>query len=263
MGGIMAFFTFKFIRQKILKSATPYQQALTTSPYLIFAVTFILTLSIIFKGLKNLHLDISLGNAILISCLLGFVAFTAARHFFQNRKQNNDVKDEYKQVEGIFSFLQVITACSVAFAHGANDVANAIGPLAVIWSIAKTNTVALCVQVPIGMLFLGGVGIVVGLATIGYPVIDTVGKKITEITPSRGFSAEFATAATVLLCSKMGLPISTTHTLVGAVLGVGFARGITSLNFGIVRNILGSWIITIPGAAILTVVIFNVLTMIY
>jgi PiT family inorganic phosphate transporter len=263
MGGIMAFFVFKFITYKILSSTTPYKKAATTSPYLAFAVIFILTLSIIYKGLRNLYLDVSLDSALAISFLLGTLAFLFAKNFFRGRRKSKGKDDEYRRVEKIFSFLQVITACSVAFAHGANDVANAIGPLAVIISIAQTNTVMMQVQVPLFVLMLGGIGIVLGLATFGYRVIDTIGKKITEITPSRGFSAEFATATTVLICSKMGLPISTTHTLVGSVLGVGFARGIAVLNFGVIRNIIGSWLITIPSAAILTVIIFKILTFIY
>jgi len=259
MGGFIAFFTFKFIRHKILSSTTPYKKAVTTSPYLVFAVVFILTLSILYKGLRNLHLDIPFDLALVLSFLLGLLALFFTRQFFRGRIERRGVDDEYKRVEKIFSFLQVLTACCVAFAHGANDVANAVGPLAVIISIAQTNTVTMQVPVPIGILLLGGVGIVLGLATLGHRVIETVGKKITEITPSRGFAAEFATASTVLLCSKMGLPVSTTHTLVGAVLGVGFARGIAVLNFGVIRNIIKSWIITIPCSAVLAVIIFKLI----
>jgi len=263
MGGVMAFFVFKFITYKILSSTTPYKKAVTTSPYLAFAVIFVLTLSIIYKGLRNLYLDVPLDSALLTSFLLGTLAFLFAKNFFRGWRKSRGEDDEYRRVEKIFSFLQIITACSVAFAHGANDVANSIGPLAVIVSIAQTNTVMMQVQVPLFVLVLGGTGIVLGLATFGYRVIDTIGGKITEITPSRGFCAEFATATTVLICSKMGLPISTTHTLVGSVLGVGFARGIAVLNFGVIRNIIGSWLITIPSAAILTVIIFKILTFIY
>ena len=262
-GGVVAFFIFKFIAYKILSSVTPYKKAVETSPYLVFAVVFILVLSIIYKGLRNLYLDVSLGAALSLSFSIGVLALLLAKQFFRGRRESRGVEDEYRRVEKIFSFLQIITACYVAFAHGANDVANAIGPLAAILSIAKTNTVAMQVQVPIGILFVGGVGIVVGLATFGYRVIDTIGRKITEITPSRGFSAQFAAATIVLVCSKMGIPISTTHTLVGAVIGVGFARGIAVLNFQVVRNIVGSWLITIPSSAILAIIILKILILIF
>jgi phosphate/sulfate permease len=164
--------------------------------------------------------------------------------------------DAFGQVEKIFAYLQVGTACYVAFAHGANDVANAIGPFAAIVAVFKSGDLAMKVPVPLWVLALGGVGIVVGLGTWGYRVIETIGKKITSITPSRGFSAEFATATTVLVCSKLGLPVSTSHTLVGSVIGVGMARGMAALNLGVIRNIINSWIITIPAAAGVTVLIF-------
>jgi PiT family inorganic phosphate transporter len=263
MGGIVAFLVFKFVAQRILRSRTPYKKAVAISPYLVFVVVSILVLSIIYKGLRNLHLDVSFGKALLLSGLTGAFALMLTRVLFRNRKEVQGGEDELVHVEKIFAILQIITASYVAFAHGANDVANAIGPLAAIFHIAKTGTVAMTVHVPIGVLLLGGVGIVVGLATFGYRVIETIGRKITEITPSRGFSAEFATATTVLICSKLGIPISTTHTLVGSVLGVGLARGIAVLNFGVVRNIIGSWLITIPITAFFTIVIFKILTLIY
>jgi PiT family inorganic phosphate transporter len=263
MGGVVAFLMFRFITKKIFGSPTPYKDAVLISPYLVFAVVFILILSILYKGLRNLYLDVPLNSALLTSFLLGALAFVFTKNFFRGRRESQGLDDEYRRVEKIFIFLQVITACYVAFAHGANDVANAVGPLAVILHIAKANTVTMKVQVPLSVLFLGGVGIVLGLATFGYRVMDTIGKRITEITPSRGFSAEFATATTVLFCSKLGLPISTTHTLVGAVIGVGFARGLAVLNFGVVRNILGSWLITIPSAAVLTIIVFKILDFIY
>lgn len=172
--------------------------------------------------------------------------------------------EELKQVEKIFVYLQILTACFVAFAHGANDVANAIGPMSAGWHAVQTGTVALKAGVPLWMLAIGGVGIVIGLATWGWRVIKTVGEKITELTPSRGFCAEFAAAITILLASVLpiGLPVSTTHTLVGAVLGVGFARGIGALNLSTMKNILASWAITIPAGAILCVVYFYILKMI-
>lgn len=263
VGGIMAFVMFKFIAHHILSSDLPYAKAVKASPYLASSVVFILTLSIVYKGLLQRYADFSFRESFLCAFLLGSLAFLVTRFFFRGRRESRGLEDEYRRVEKIFSVLQVITACYVAFAHGANDVANAIGPLAAIINIACTNAICMQVQVPIGLLLLGGAGIVLGVATYGYKVIETVGRKITEITPSRGFSAEFATATTVLVCSKMGLPISTTHTLVGAVIGVGFARGIAVLNFGVIRNIITSWFITIPGAALMTVIIFKLLKIFY
>ncbi|MDA0282721.1 MAG: inorganic phosphate transporter, partial [Planctomycetota bacterium] len=172
--------------------------------------------------------------------------------------------EELKRVEKIFVYLQILTACFVAFAHGANDVANAIGPMSAGWQAVRTGAVELKAPVPFWALALGGVGIIFGLATWGWRVIQTVGKRITELTPSRGFCAEFAAAVTILLASVLpfALPVSTTHTLVGAVLGVGAARGIGALNLRTMRDIFASWAITIPAGAMLSVVFFYLLKLI-
>lgn len=166
---------------------------------------------------------------------------------------------EYQLVERIFAYLQMMSACMMAFGHGANDVANAIGPLAAVVAIIQDGAVGLDSSVPPWILALGGFGIVVGLATWGWRVIDTIGKKITELTPSRGFAAEFGAATTILVASRLGLPISTTHTLVGAVLGVGLARGIGALNLNTVRDIVMSWAITLPAGAGLAICFFYTL----
>lgn len=163
---------------------------------------------------------------------------------------------EYAKVEKLFGYLQIISACMMAFAHGANDVANAIGPLSAAMSILTTGSVSEEAPVPSWALALGGIGIVVGLATWGWRVIETIGKKITELTPSRGFSAEFATALTVVLASRFGLPVSTTHTLVGAVLGVGLAHGLESINLITTRDILISWVVTVPVGALVAIVVY-------
>jgi phosphate/sulfate permease len=168
----------------------------------------------------------------------------------------DSIKEQQVRAEGIFKTLQIITACYVAFAHGANDVANAIGPVAAVYAVFTSGTLAKNVAVPIWILLIGGAGIVIGLAMYGKHVIETIGKKLTEMTPSRGFSAEFGAATTVLVCSKMGLPISTTHTLVGSVIGVGLARGISTLDFRVIRNILASWFITIPATALVAIIIY-------
>ncbi len=180
------------------------------------------------------------------------------------KKMNLQVTSiQHSEVERIFVFLQIISACFVAFAHGANDVANAIGPMAAIISILKHKTIAVTAQMPLWLLALGGAGIVVGLMTWGWRVIETVGRKITDLTPSRGFAAEISAAATILLASKLGLPISTTHTLIGAVLGVGLARGISALNIGVLKDIAAAWVVTIPAGAIFTIFTYFILKSIF
>ena len=163
---------------------------------------------------------------------------------------------EYRSVEKMFVYLQIMSACFVAFAHGANDVANAIGPVAAVLDIIKNGVVSNVALIPSWLLAFGGAGIVIGLATWGWRVIETIGKKITELTPTRGFCAEFGAATTILIASKLGLPISTTHCLVGAVLGVGMARGMRALNLNMLRDIILSWVITIPASAIMGILIF-------
>ena len=175
---------------------------------------------------------------------------------FKHRSEKKASSSEYQALEGIFAYLQWGSAAMMAFGHGANDVANAIGPLAAVVAILRENSVTAHMGVPTWILALGGVGIVVGLATWGWRVIDTIGRKITQLTPSRGFSAEFGAACTILFASQLGMPISTTHTLVGGVLGVGLARGIGALNMATVRDILISWMITIPSGAILAILFF-------
>ena len=176
----------------------------------------------------------------------------------QMRKETSFIErtSEYHTVEKMFVYLQIITACFVAFAHGSNDVANAIGPVAAVLDIIKNGIVSDVTNVPSWLLVFGGLGIVVGLATWGWRVIETLGKKITELTPTRGFCAEFGAATTILIASKLGLPISTTHCLVGAVIGVGLARGMRALNLSILRDIALSWVITIPASAAMSILIF-------
>jgi len=258
IGGLMGWLIFTFIKRSILSSWNPDRAAKWAIPLLLIPVTTVLVLSLLYKGLRNLSLNVSFGKALLIGIAAGVVAFLimkvllAWKYNCRPRKR----KDAFARVEGTFGYLQVGTACYVAFAHGANDVANAIGPFAAIVAVFKTGDLAMKVPVPVWVLGLGGIGIVVGLGTWGYRVIDTIGKKITSITPSRGFSAEFATATTVLFCSKLGLPVSTSHTLVGAIIGVGMAKGMAALNLHVIRNIVNSWIITVPATAGITIVVF-------
>jgi len=257
-GGAVAFLTFWFIKRTVLSSWNPVRAAKRIVPILVVPMTVVIVLSMVYKGLKNLKLDIPFTQALMLAVGAGIVAylvmgFVLAKKFPGRPKKR---KDAFQQVEGIFKYLQYGTCCYIAFAHGANDVANAIGPFAAIVSVFKTGSLKMNVPVPMWVLGLGGVGIVIGLATWGYKVIETIGKKITSITPSRGFSAEFATATTVLICSKMGLPVSTSHTLVGSVIGVGLAKGMAALNLRVIRSIVNSWLITVPATAVVTIVIF-------
>jgi PiT family inorganic phosphate transporter len=201
---------------------------------------------------------VSVGIGIVVM-LLGI--FGISRLKFDPRE---DKDFHFTNVEKVFGILMMVTACAMAFAHGSNDVANAVGPLAAIVGIVESGgQVAQKSPVPIWILLLGGTGIVIGLITYGHKVMATVGTGITELTPSRGFAATLAAAITVVLASGTGLPISTTHTLVGAVLGVGLARGIAALNLDVVRMILLSWIVTLPAGAILSIIFFYLLVIIF
>jgi len=259
LGAIVAYTLFQLIRKYILAKDNPYRATVKAAPILVFIQFTIIVLSVIYKGLKNLHLDFPFSQALLIAVSVGILCACLTWELLRRSHTQLDKDEQYVKVEKVFATLQVFTASYIAFAHGANDVANAIGPVAAIFSILKTNTIIMQISVPPWILIMGGVGIVVGLSTYGFKVIETIGKKITEITPSRGFAAEFATATTVLIFSKLGLPISTTHTMVGSVIGVGFARGIATLNLRVIRNIVTSWCFTIPIAAVLTVIIYKII----
>jgi PiT family inorganic phosphate transporter len=319
LSGTISFLIFCLLRRMIFYSKTPVQSAKRLTPFLVFFVLGILTLVMVFKGLKNLHMDLTLGHALALASLVGLIGalisiplINRIKPSMTEEKQDDHidpkveksmlkvvmhlrrikesttgelsdevtkildnsekiseqlekythvkhVSTDYLTVEKIFVYLQILSACFVAFAHGANDVANAIGPLAGILSAIKSGVIEMEAQVPLLVLLLGGVGIVVGLATWGWRVIETIGKCITELTPTRGFAAEFGAAITIVLASKLALPVSTTHILVGAVLGVGMARGLNSLNLSTIRDIFISWVITIPAGAAITVVFYFIL----
>ena len=254
LAGVIAFTIFHLIRSTILNKSNPVHQIRKYGPAFFFFVFFIIGLVTLFKGLKHINLDLDLIEALVGSIALGLIG-SGLGAFFIRRVQIGEADPDHRfdQVERIFVVLQILTACAIAFAHGSNDVANAIGPLAAI--VNAVENVDLTAKAPVApwMLAIGGLGIVIGLATWGYRVMETVGKRITELTPSRGFAAQLAAASTIVLASRLGIPISTTHTLVGAVLGVGLARGITALDLRVVGNILASWIATLPIAAALSV----------
>jgi len=261
LSGFLAFFIFMSVQKLILGTKDPLKNARKYVPFYIFAVGFILALVTMLKGLKHIGLDLSYFESLIVAVVSGLTTMSIGIIAIKRIKidPNQDASFRFTNVEKIFGILMVFTACGMAFAHGSNDVANAIGPVAAIVSIVKTGVVAQKSALATWILLLGAVGIVLGLATYGWRVIRTVGKNITELTPSRGFAAELAAASTVVIASGTGLPISTTHTLVGAVLGVGIARGIGALNLRVIRNIMLSWIITLPAGGILAVLFFFLL----
>ncbi len=256
--GFIAFLIYLSVQKLILSQDDPLSRAKRYVPVYIFLAAFTVTLVTILKGLKHVGLDISLANsyllAITIALAIALTGAVAIRRIEPDRKAEK--KHHFHTVERVFAVLMVVTACSMAFAHGSNDVANAIGPLAAVISVAQTGIVGGQAALPIWVLFLGGLGIVIGLATFGVHVIATVGKKITQLTPSRGFAAELAAATTIVIASGTGIPISTTHTLVGAVLGVGLARGIEAIDLRVVGRIFVSWVVTIPAGAFLAIIFF-------
>jgi PiT family inorganic phosphate transporter len=253
IAGAFAFLIFRVVRGAVLDQDDPVARARRLGPLFVFVVVFTLSLVTLNKGLKNLKLDFDFGEACALATAIGLVAAIAGRFVLARMKLGEgDPQFRYRRVETLFGVLQMMTACAVAFAHGSNDVANAIGPLAAIHQAVGGAAEGKAV-VTTWMLGIGGIGIVVGLATYGYRVMETVGKKITELTPSRGFSAELATALTIVVASRLGIPVSTTHTLVGSVLGVGLARGIGALDLRVVGTIFLSWLITLPSGAALAI----------
>jgi PiT family inorganic phosphate transporter len=257
-GGIIAFITFRMIQRLIFQAESPGRASFRFTPYFSFMVGFILCLSVMFKGLKNLHLHLPFSTAVALSFGAGVLLTIFYFLLFQRKKAVSfaSFEDELNSVETNFISMQTATACYIAFAHGSNDVANAVGPLAAVYDVYCTHSVHTEVHVPIWILGLGAAGIVVGLGTWGYRVIETIGRKITTITPTRGFSATFGAATTVLLCSRLGMPISTTQTLVGAVIGVGLARGIDALDIKVIRRVISSWAFEIPLTAALTILTY-------
>jgi PiT family inorganic phosphate transporter len=258
--GFIAFLIYLSVQWLILRREDPLAHAKRYVPVYIFLAAFTITLVTILKGLKHVGLDLSLVDAYLAATAIAVVIATIGAVAIRRIEPDPKVekKEHFYTVERVFGVLMVVTACSMAFAHGSNDVANAIGPLAAVVAVASTGAVAAKASLPLWVLMLGGAGIVVGLGTFGIRVISTVGKKITQLTPSRGFAAELAAATTIVIASGTGMPISTTHTLVGAVLGVGLARGIEAIDLRVVARIFVSWVITIPAGALLAIVFFFV-----
>ena len=257
--GTIAFLLFLSVEKLVLSKDDPLRYAKKFVPYYMFLVGFVIAMVTLVKGLSHIGLEVTFSQSTFLALTFALLTVTIGV-FLLRRLQLHDSDQpgaQMQSVERVFGVLMIFTACSMAFAHGSNDVANAIGPLAAINSVIANNGAFEAESaLPVWILLLGGFGIVTGLAMWGYRVIRTIGKNITELTPSRGFAAEIAAATTVVIASGTGIPVSTTHTLVGAVLGVGLARGMSALNFGVVGRIFLSWIVTLPAGAILSIVFF-------
>ena len=257
--GTIAFILFLSVEKLVLSREDPLKYAKKFVPYYMFLVGFVIAMVTLVKGLSHVGLEVTFSQSAFLA--LAFALLTVIIGIFLLRRLRLPDSDQptaqMQSVERVFGVLMIFTACSMAFAHGSNDVANAIGPLAAINSVIANNGAFEAESaLPVWILLLGGFGIVTGLAMWGHRVIRTIGKNITELTPSRGFAAEIAAATTVVIASGTGIPVSTTHTLVGAVLGVGLARGMSALNCGVVGRIFLSWIVTLPAGAILSIVFF-------
>lgn len=249
LGGAISFVLMMSIRKLILNAPQPFIAAKRWGPVYVFLVGFIISLVTIFKGLKHLKVELSMPASFLIAALFG-VVLGAIGHLLIKRitiDKEADKDFHYASVEKVFVPMMLFTACAMAFAHGSNDVANGVGPMAAVVGLVESGgQVAQKSELPIWILLIGGVGIVVGLATYGYRVMRTIGTKITELTPTRGFCATMAAATTVVLASRTGMPVSTTHIAVGGVIGVGIARGIGALDLRVIGGIIMSWVITLP-----------------
>jgi PiT family inorganic phosphate transporter len=256
---VIGFLMFKLIVLLVLKRTRAYMAALGWSPFFIGLAVFISAMSFLFKTPLGKSAQLSSFNAAGISLIISLIVGVSCKYLIKWLLRNK--KDSGP--EDIFRRIQIGTSCYVALAQGSNDVANAIGPLAVIYFLVKTGSVGATVPVPVFLLLFGGVGIALGIAMGGSRVIKTVGERITTLSNTRGFAVDFSAATTVLLASKMGLPVSTTHAAIGGVMGVGLARGIEAVNFSIIFKIMLYWVLTVPVAAVTCMVLFNLFEFIF
>ncbi|MDP5292093.1 anion permease [Oceanimonas sp. CHS3-5] len=262
LSGLLAYFTFISVQRLIFNAENPLLAAKKYVPAYIFLTVMVICLVTLKKGLKHVGLELTDVQSWGLSVAVSLVSAVISAFYIKRQRYNpKDDKDmHFSNVEKVFGILMVVTACAMAFAHGSNDVANAIGPLSAVVSVVQSaGQIGASASIAWWILPLGGIGIVIGLASLGHKVMATVGTGITHLTPSRGFAAQLATAATVVIASGTGLPISTTQTLVGAVMGVGLARGIAALNLNVLRNIVVSWVVTLPAGAVLAIVFFYII----
>jgi len=262
LGGGVAFLLMLSIRRLIMNADNPFAAAVRYAPYYLFLVGFVISLVTIFKGLKHLKIDLDGLESAAIAALIGLIVAFIGKRMVSRVSISEDVdrSEHFAGVERVFAPMIIFTACAMAFAHGSNDVANGVGPLAAIYGLIQTGgEVTQKLPMPFWILALGGFGIVFGLATYGYRVMQTIGKRITALTPTSGFCATVAAALVVVLASRTAMPVSTTHIAVGAVMGVGLARGIAALNLRVIGSIVTSWVVTLPAGGILAAMFFFML----
>jgi len=258
---VIGFVMFKIIIRVILSQEAAFERSIRYSPYFVGMAMFVVALSFVFKTPLGKTLKLSMPVALAIAMILALIFGFLGKVLLQKFVRKIDV--EGSGAESVFRRIQIGTSCYVALAQGANDVANAIGPLAVIYFLVKTGSIGAKVPVPIFLLLFGGVGIALGIGMAGRRVMATIGTKITTLTNTRGFSVDFAAATTVLLASKLGLPVSTTHAAVGGVMGVGLARGFEAVNFRIIIQIMIYWVLTLPAAAVTSMILFKIIRIFY
>ncbi len=252
-GGLLAYSIFKMVSFFILRRPSPAKAVKKAGPVIVAITFFIIVYLFCIKTLKmDQKTSVFLGTVVSIAAAL--VGYLALKKYYRVKTR------DYEMVEGVFKRLQIMTSCYVSFSHGANDVANAVGPIAVIYWVIKTGAISPKVQVPIWILMMGGFGISLGVLLLGYRVMKTIGRDITELNNTRGFCIDFSTASTVLISSVFGLPVSTTHIVMGSVVGVGMARGVEVVNVGVLKNIVFSWLMTVPLAAGLSALLFKLFT---
>ena len=262
LGGGFAFLLMLSIQKFIMNAQKPFESAIKWAPVYVFLVGFVISLITLFKGLKHLKIDLSVGESLMIAGLIGAIVALIGKITINRVDINENVNSgsQISNVERVFAPMIVFTACAMAFAHGSNDVANGVGPLAAVYGLVKSGgELTQKIDMPLWILVLGGFGIVLGLATFGYRVMRTIGAKITALTPTSGFCATIAAAITVVLASRTGMPVSTTHIAVGAVMGVGLARGFAALDLRVIASIFLSWIVTLPVGAFLAAAFYFML----
>ena len=262
LGGGIAFMLMMSIQHLIMNADKPFKAAVKWAPMYIFLVGFVISLVTLFKGLKHLKIELGIGESFLVAAIIGVIVALIGK-WAVNRvtfDETEDKKSHIASVERVFAPMIIFTACAMAFAHGSNDVANGVGPLAAVYGLIQSGgEITQKLAMPIWILALGGAGIVLGLTTYGYRVMRTIGTKITSLTPTSGFCATVAAAITVVLASRTAMPVSTTHIAVGAVMGVGLARGFAALDIRVIGKIIVSWVVTLPAGGILAALFFFML----
>ena len=262
LGGGIAFMLMMSIQYLIMNADKPFKAAVKWAPMYIFLVGFVISLVTLFKGLKHLKIELGVGESFVVAAIIGVIVALIGK-WAVNRVQFDEAEDKKSHiasVERVFAPMIIFTACAMAFAHGSNDVANGVGPLAAVYGLIQSGgEVTQKLDMPIWILALGGAGIVLGLTTYGYRVMRTIGTKITSLTPTSGFCATVAAAITVVLASRTAMPVSTTHIAVGAVMGVGLARGFAALDIRVIGKIVVSWVVTLPAGGILAALFFFML----